>query len=320
MSEAVTAKFLSHPASRGRTIRLYLVDGSPTGTLTAEIMNWTGKVLVSPRAQLAEIARREELRRTGLYLLAGADPSDPLREIVYVGEGDSVVTRLARHDREEAYDFWTRTIVVVSKDDNLTKAHARYLESRLIQMIREAGRAALANGTAPPRPPLPEPDVADMEFFLAQLQMMLPALGFLFLQPKPSARLQDSQTSASPLFVLEAVGVRAEGREIGDEFVVTKGSTSRKDGVDSWTSYKGLRDRLVAEDRLVDGVDADQYVFAEDVAFSSPSAAASVVLARNTNGRLAWRDAGSGKTYADWQELQLKLAGVEDSDDCTPDD
>jgi hypothetical protein len=31
----------------GRTIRIYLVDGEPSGTLTAEIINWTGKVLVS---------------------------------------------------------------------------------------------------------------------------------------------------------------------------------------------------------------------------------------------------------------------------------
>ena len=32
----------------GRTLRIYLVDGSPTGVLTAEIMNWTGKVTVGP--------------------------------------------------------------------------------------------------------------------------------------------------------------------------------------------------------------------------------------------------------------------------------
>jgi len=28
---------------KGRTIRIYLVDGVPTGILTAEIINWTGK-------------------------------------------------------------------------------------------------------------------------------------------------------------------------------------------------------------------------------------------------------------------------------------
>lgn len=33
----------------GRSIRLFLVDGSPSGLLTAEIMNWTGHVLTGPR-------------------------------------------------------------------------------------------------------------------------------------------------------------------------------------------------------------------------------------------------------------------------------
>jgi hypothetical protein len=85
-------------------------------------------------------------------------------------EGDNVLTRLTKHDADEAKDFWTRTVVVTSKDENLTKAHVRYLESRLVQIIAQANRAVLANGTAPPAPPLPEPDVADMEFFLAQVQ------------------------------------------------------------------------------------------------------------------------------------------------------
>ncbi len=30
--------------SQGRSLRLFLVDGTPNGLLTAEIMNWTGHV------------------------------------------------------------------------------------------------------------------------------------------------------------------------------------------------------------------------------------------------------------------------------------
>ena len=89
----------------GKTIRIYLVDGVPTGTLTAEIINWTGKVIVSPRAQLAELARRDEIKRTGVYCLVGADPENPARDRVYIGEADSVVARLARHDNEETHDY-----------------------------------------------------------------------------------------------------------------------------------------------------------------------------------------------------------------------
>lgn len=295
----------------GKTIRLYLVNGSPTDILTAEIINWTGKIVVAPRAQLAELAKREEVRRTGVYCLVGPDPENTLRDAVYFGEGDNVLTRLTAHDKDESKDFWTRCAVVISKDQNITKSHGRFLESRLISLANQAGRATIHNGTAPPLPPLPEPDVADMEYFLSQLQMVLPVLGFNFLQPKPVATPAGGPTSTdeSPLFCLNAVGAEAKAREINGEFIVLKGSTARKKGLQSWTSYKSLRDQLVEEGVLVDSEKSDFFVFSEDVAFSSPSAGAAVVNAGNMNGRTNWKTQ-AGETYQQWHEN--RLAAVEE--------
>ena len=59
----------------GKTIRIFLADGEPTGILLVEISNWTGKVLVAPRSQLDQLSKREEVRRTGVYLLVGPDPT-----------------------------------------------------------------------------------------------------------------------------------------------------------------------------------------------------------------------------------------------------
>lgn len=299
----------------GKTIRIHLVDGAPTGMLTAEIMNWTGKVIVFARSQLGDAAKREESHRTGVYFLGGADPENPLREWVYIGEADDVLKRLAIHSRDERRDFWERTVIVVSKDENLTKAHVRYLESRLIQMAREANRARVVNDTSPPTPSLPEPDVADMEYFLDQIALMLPVLGFGFLQASPRVEAAPPATLESPLFRLTSGGVQAQARVIEGQLVVLKGSTARKQGVDSWTSYRSLRSELIENGRLVDGADPDTLVFADNVAFDSPSAAAAVVLGRNSNGRIEWKTADTGKTYADWQALQLQLAGVSESDD-----
>ena len=293
---------------KGKTIRLYLVDGVPTGILTAEIINWSGKVLVAPRAQLADLAQRPEVKRTGVYCLVGADPQAPSRDRVYVGEGDNVLVRLANHDKDESKDFWTRTAVVISKDENLTKAHGRYLESRLIEMARAADRASLANGTSPEANPLPEPDVADMEFFLGQVQMILPVLGFNFLQPKPAHDLGAPAADRSPRFMMRDVGTSATAVESGGEFVVIQGSTARRQGVESWTSYRTLRDQLVVEGKLVDGPDPNFYVFAEDVAFASPSAGAAVVAGRNTNGRQNWKVEATGQSYEEWHEAKLAEA------------
>jgi hypothetical protein len=299
---------------KGKTIRIYLVDGTPNGVLTAEIINWTGKTVVAPRSLLVDLAQREEAKRTGVYCLVGPDPDNPGKDRVYIGEGDSVLTRITAHDSDETKDFWTRVVLVISKDQNLTKAHVRYLESRLIQMVQLADRASLANGTAPAPLALPEPDVADMEHFLDQIQMVFPVLGFGFLRPKPIVSLPGQpggDADESPVFVMNQVGACAKARETAGQFVVMKGSTARKQGVPSWTSYKPLRDQLVQDGKLVDGADSQYYVFAEDVAFSSPSAAAAIIRAGNANGRLEWRAEGTGQTYQDWYEDRLKAAGVE---------
>jgi hypothetical protein len=96
----------------GKTIRIFLADGEPAGILLAEISNWTGKVLVAPRSQLDQLSKRGEVRHTGVYLLVGPDPDDPSRALASIGEGDDVLKRLLCHNKNEAKDFWERTVVM----------------------------------------------------------------------------------------------------------------------------------------------------------------------------------------------------------------
>jgi hypothetical protein len=160
----------------GKSIRLFLADGSPHGLIAAEIVNWTGCALVVPRAELGKLAKRDETRRPGVYLLVGSDPERLTRERVYVGESENVLARLAGHNRGNEKEFWTRTALILSKDENLTKSHIRFLESRIIADVQSAGRFVLDNPNHPEPPPLPEADQADMEQFLEQLRILLPVL------------------------------------------------------------------------------------------------------------------------------------------------
>ena len=97
----------------------------------------------------------------------------------------------------------------------------------------------------------------------------------------------------------------ATAQEIDGQLVVFAGSAARKKGVPSWQSYKALREKLVADGSLVDGDDPACLVFAENVAFNSPSAAASAVMARASNGRRNWAVKATGVSYADWQDAKL---------------
>ncbi|AVM76074.1 GIY-YIG nuclease family protein [Magnetospirillum gryphiswaldense] len=185
--------------TKGRSIRLFLADGTPGGIVTAEIMNWTGHVMTAPRSRLADLIQRPEAGRTGIYILSGTDPDGGYKPLVYVGETDSVIKRLAQHNKDDAKGFWEQTCVVTSKDQNLTKAHARYLESRLIQIAKESGRVTLVNNTSPDVPMLPEADLSDMEFFIEQLRVVLPVLGLEVLKEAASSLLaQERQRADSP--------------------------------------------------------------------------------------------------------------------------
>jgi len=309
------------PVSVGKSIRLYLADGTPGGLLTAEIMNWTGHVVAAPRSELAALLKRSETFRTGIYILLGDDPQTLGGTLAYIGEGDEVRTRLQQHARAEEQggkDFWDRAIVLTSKDANLTKAHARYLESRFITLAQQAQRARLVNGTAPPLLPLPEADSSDMEYFIDQAKIILPVLGVNILRSTAAAVSRGEAPTASepipsPVFELRVKrdGIQATAREIDGEFTVLKGSDARM----AWTSvehaYKVLREKLVQEGVIVPAHEGGTMRFARNQVFASPSAAAAVVLGRTANGRQEWKIQDSGVSYGDWQAQGIDQAVTE---------
>ena len=296
------------PEYLGRTIKMFLVEGNSSGIVTADIMNWTGKVIVTPRSLLSNLSSRDDAKRTGVYFLVGNDVEDPDMERVYVGESDNVFERLVQHEKKQEKEFWTRTVFVISKDENLTKAHTLFLESRLIQLVVDAGRAAIDNGTRPQKA-LPESDTSDMEYFLSQVQMMLPVLGFTFLQQKPKPNVSPAGApavgdDASPEFELRTDNAVATAKEVDGEFIVLSGSTARSVEAASLSEgYRRRRANLISRGVLV--LKDNYYEFTENETFDSPSGAACAVAGMNANGRTYWKVKATGQTYADWHAARL---------------
>lgn len=310
-------------SNQGRSIRLFLVDGIPSGLLTAEIVNWTGHALTGPRSRLGDLLKRPECSRTGVYFLVGPDPENPMRSQVYIGESDDVATRLKQHNRPEdkgGKDFWERVCLVTSKDQNLTKAHVKFLESRLIAMASSSGAGTLLNGTAHDYDMLPESDRSDMAFFVEQIRIILPVLGFDFLRDQQKLieqlRQQNAQPQPAAVFVMEIpkYGIRAEAREVDGEFIVLADSLARDHWASSsnYTSYRPLYNEL-RENGVLVVAGKDHVRFTRDQVFSSPSAAAAVVSGRSANGRTTWLEKNTRMTYGDWQSAQIEQQTPTDS-------
>ena len=142
-------------SSVGRSVKLFLADGTPHGLIVADIGNWNGKVLAGPRGRLAELLKRPEASRTGIYVQMGPDPDRVDGQLAYIGEADDIAARQRTHLRAQSKDFFDKIALVVSSDEALTKAHARYLEGRLIRLVQEAGTVTLTNDTHPDLKRLP---------------------------------------------------------------------------------------------------------------------------------------------------------------------
>lgn len=264
------------------TIRLFLPRGDAKSLRTAEIMNWTGFAIAAPRTELEDLLQREELGKSGVYILSGTDPLSG-SPCAYIGEAEVIRERLKQHKTKE---FWISAIVFVSKDENLTKAHVRYLESRLLTDAGQAGRFALEQNQAGGSK-LPESDRADMEVFLSHIRQLLPVLGSDLLTPvaQPAAKPQ-----SGGVLLCHRKGAEGHGHRTSDGFVVLKGSTAvlhQRDSAKSWPTTVALRKQLIADGTLVQK--GEFYEFTRDLQFSSPSAAAAVIEGGSANGLIAWK-------------------------------
>lgn len=293
----------------GRTIQLFLVDGKPSGLRKATIHGWTGLIFVSGDSTFGALTARDEVDRTGIYILSGPDPEKAGATRAYIGSGNSVAERIKQSALKR--DFWETAITITTSDDDLSKGHAEYLEARLIEMTGAAGRVTLDNGTSPDtsRRRLPEADVANMEQFLANLKIILPVIGLDMLKPQPravsdTATPVELRTSGEVRFeIRHKSGVQAEAVEEDGEFVVLEGSEALTGTGYVQQSYGGLKQKLVEDGVLINAPDG-KLRFARAYAFSSPSAAAAIILDRNSNGRTEWKVKDSKQTYHDWQQAR----------------
>lgn len=277
------------------TIRLFLVHGDPKRLRVAELSNWIGKVVSGPRTEFEGVLAREESHNSGIYFLTGTDPETG-KPAIYVGEAECIRDRIKSHNDK---DFWNQVTFFVSKDENLTKAHVRYLEGKLIEQAKNAGRAVVTNGQASGSK-LPESDREEMEVFLEKIYQLLPVLGIDLLVPMIGSTT-DAPTSR--LLHCEIKGLTATGFRSANGFLVKKDSeavATERPSSEKWPWTRNLRQKL--KDDGVLGEKEDRLVFLKDIEFASPSAAAAVVHGGHANGLTAWKDA-NGKTLKELEAV-----------------
>ena len=283
----------------GKTIKMFLLDGVPNGRMTCELSNWTGKAYKIPRNRVKDSNDRNELSSTGVYLLFGKSDLESNKDVVYIGEAENIIKRLSQHLNEK--DFWNEAIVLISKDENLNKAHIKYLENRLHQIATKINRYELKNGNTPTLPSISESDQAEMEEFIENIKMLVNILGFKVFEELRQTT-ESTSIDQNKLLIKAARGANAQGQQTSDGFVVYQGSEIATSTVDSYSSnWNKLRDNLIADGTIIEN--SSKFIFQKDYLFSSPSAAAAIVMGRSANGLTEWKSQ-NGKSLKDLESIR----------------
>lgn len=274
----------------GKSIELFLVNGSADSLITAELSNWNGKAIKIPRIEVAS-CNRDDIAQAGVYFLFCKE--DDASDSVYIGEAENVKERLVQHLRDHQAEkekyYWTTAVIFIGRD--LNKALIRYLENRFVEIARACKRYTVLTKNTYKNTVMKESQIAVMEEFVDNVKTLISALGYKVLEPlnKP-VTFDDDNRGKQDLEdlnlhlerTIKGLGkVEADGVRTSEGFVVLQGSHIATEDDDTIPTVLKEQRRKAS---VVDGV------LQEDVLFSSPSYAAMFVIGKSANGLTSWKD------------------------------
>ncbi len=267
----------------GKSIELFLVNGSADSLIIAELSNWNGKAIKIPRIEVAS-CNRDDITQAGVYFLfcKEEDGSDS----VYIGEAENVKERLIQHLRDyqsekEKY-YWTTAVIFVGRD--LNKALIRYLENRFVDIARVSKRYTVLTKNTYKNTVMKESQIAVMEEFVDNVKILINALGYKVLEPFVHTEANSSEVDDELLY-LSTGAASASGKVTTEGFVVFEGAI-----LNEKTSTKSLSAGMQRlRQKIMDSNKVQNFKTTEDILFSSSSAAADFILGYSVSGPQTWK-------------------------------
>ncbi len=278
----------------GKSIELFLANGTADSLITAELSNWNGKAIKIPRIEVSD-CKRSDIKGAGVYFLFCKEEDDS--DSVYIGESESVHERLLQHLRDYSAEnekfYWTTAVIFLGRD--LNKALIRYLEDRFVQIARESKRYKVLTKNTYGKTVMKESQTAAMEEFIDNVKVLINALGYKVLEP--TVQNVPGSTHEEVLY-LNMGNAKATGIVTTEGFVLFAGAT-----VNEKTSEKSLSKGAVSlRKKHFDAGRVKDLTTTEDIIFSSSSAAADFVTGYSVSGPANWKN----KNGVTLKELESK--------------
>lgn len=279
----------------GKSIELFLANGTADSLITAELSNWNGKAIKIPRIEVSD-CKRDDIKGAGVYFLFCKEEDDS--DSVYIGESETIQERLNQHIRDYNADkekfYWTTAVIFLGRD--LNKALIRYLEDRFVQIARESKRYKVLTKNTYGKTVMKESQTAAMEEFIDNVRILINALGYKVLEP--TVHSDPNSTVDDGTLFLNLGNASGKGMVTTEGFVLFAGAVLNEKTSEKSLS-KGaatLRKKHLASNKVKD------FVTTEDILFSSSSAAADFVTGYSVSGPATWKNS-AGVTL---KELEAK--------------
>lgn len=286
--------------ARGKSINLFLMDGTATGRMKCTFANWTGVAYKIPRTELEKCRERDDLKQSGVYFLFGV--SDQTGDnIAYIGQagarknGEGILYRLQEHKRNPDKDYWTEAVVFTTSNNSFGPTEISYLENRFCKMALEANRYDIKNGNDPTPGNITEEKESELEEFIDYAKIVMGTLGHKIFEAIDATLSQTPHLVSKgeePALYLHTGKANATGKRTSDGFIIYAGSMV------SLSPTKSCPDTILKlREKLADKIDVSGAV-KENLLLSSPSSAAAFVTYASTNGNIMWKTS-DGRTLKD---------------------
>lgn len=282
----------------GKSIELFLVNGTADSLIIAELSNWNGKAIKIPRIEVSS-CNRDDIIQAGVYFLFCKE--DDGSDSVYIGEAENVKDRLVQHLRDyqsekEKY-YWSTAVVFIGRD--LNKALIRYLENRFVEIARVSKRYLVLTKNTYRNTVMKESQIAVMEEFVDNVKILINALGYKVLEPFAQVDSLTTTVDDELLYITSGL-VNATGKVTAEGFVVFAGAT-----LNEKMSVKSLSAGMQKQrQELFDSSKVNNLVTTEDILFSSSSAAADFILGYSVSGPRTWKTK-DGRTLKELEDKQV---------------
>lgn len=251
------------------TLTLQLIDDDPEGMRICRVEAESLITVVIPREMVNEAKRLPDIPQRGIYYLIDEDHGNISR--VYAGQTTQGILRLDNHRSNK--DFWNKAIMFLDTGQNINRDALDGLEAKAVDYIRTHGSYEVEN-TNTPNPYVSPYKEGAIERLHESILFRMKVLGYDLDRKDSGPSVPDT------IFHTRRNGIKGIGRYDKDtgKFIVFAGSQ-----VDLSRPVLKNEGVSTARRRLSGVTD-----LAEDLEFSTPSAAAVFVLGGSQNGWVEW--------------------------------